>query len=98
MYTDQAHQRAEIAFEGLGWIPFEPTAAGGPPGRAPAYASEGGTQARAGRQAIEALVEVLGSDDSAVQAQARQRLESIGVRVTATENGGAVVSSEPRGI
>ena len=97
VYTDQAHQRAEIAFEGLGWIPFEPTAAGGPPGRAPAYASEGGTQVRAGRQAIQALVEVLGSDDSAVQAQARQRLESIGVRVTSTENGGAVVSSDREG-
>ena len=30
VYADQAHQWAEVAFEGLGWITFEPTAAGAP--------------------------------------------------------------------
>ena len=35
IFADQAHQRAEIAFEGLGWISFEPTSPGeGAPGRA----------------------------------------------------------------
>ena len=33
VYTDQGHQWAEVAFEGLGWITFEPTASGGPPTR-----------------------------------------------------------------
>ena len=33
VYTDQAHQWAEIALEGIGWVPFEPTAAGGAPSR-----------------------------------------------------------------
>ena len=33
VYTDQAHQWAEVAFDGLGWIGFEPTASGGAPTR-----------------------------------------------------------------
>ena len=31
--TDQSHQWAEVAFEGLGWVTFEPTGAGGAPDR-----------------------------------------------------------------
>lgn len=38
--TGQAHQWAEVAFEGLGWITFEPTAAGGPPDRVPQPSSQ----------------------------------------------------------
>ena len=34
VFTDQAHQWAEVAFEGLGWVAFEPTPAG-PPARTP---------------------------------------------------------------
>ena len=33
VYTDQAHQWAEIALEGVGWVHMEPTAAGGAPSR-----------------------------------------------------------------
>ncbi len=33
VYTDQAHQWAEIALEGIGWVRFEPTGSGGPPSR-----------------------------------------------------------------
>ena len=33
VYSDQAHQWAEVAFQGLGWITFEPTASGGAPSR-----------------------------------------------------------------
>ena len=33
VYTDQGHQWAEVAFQGLGWITFEPTASGGAPTR-----------------------------------------------------------------
>ena len=29
VYTDQAHQWAEVAFEGLGWVRFDPTPVGG---------------------------------------------------------------------
>ena len=34
VYSDQAHQWAEIALEGIGWVAFEPTGGGGPPSRA----------------------------------------------------------------
>ena len=34
VYTDQAHQWAEVPFEGLGWVYFEPTGSGGAPSRA----------------------------------------------------------------
>ena len=30
VYTNQGHQWAEVAFDGLGWISFEPTGSGGP--------------------------------------------------------------------
>ena len=32
--SDQAHQWAEVALQGVGWVPFEPTPSGGPPLRA----------------------------------------------------------------
>ena len=35
VYTDQAHQWAEIALEGIGWVGIEATAAGGPQSRVP---------------------------------------------------------------
>ena len=33
VYSDQAHQWVEVAFEGLGWVTFEPTPRGGAPTR-----------------------------------------------------------------
>ena len=33
VYSDQAHQWAEVPFEGIGWVRFEPTAPGGAPSR-----------------------------------------------------------------
>ena len=33
VYSDQGHQWAEVAFEGIGWITFEATASGGAPTR-----------------------------------------------------------------
>ena len=94
VYSDQAHQRAEVAFEGLGWIPFEPTASQGAPGRAPAYAAGGGAQAQAEKEAIEALVEKLSSSDPVVREEAQEQLEAKGATVTGTENGGAVVTKD----
>lgn len=41
VYTDQAHQWAEVALEGIGWVGFEPTAAGGAPSRVPGGGSGG---------------------------------------------------------
>ena len=33
VYSDQGHQWAEVAFEGIGWVTFEPTGSGGAPSR-----------------------------------------------------------------
>ena len=44
VFADQAHQWAEVPFEGLGWVAFEPTASGGAPSRA----AEGSDDAGAG--------------------------------------------------
>ena len=41
VYTDQGHQWAEVAFDGLGWISFEPTASGGPVDRAELPGNDG---------------------------------------------------------
>ena len=35
VHADQAHQWAEVALEGLGWVRFDPTASGGAPSRVP---------------------------------------------------------------
>ena len=91
VYSDQAHQRAEIAFEGMGWIPFESTASSGAPGRA-----QSDTQGRSGsqqqREEIQQLVQQLSSDDPGMQQEAQQALEGAGAEITATENGGTVVT------
>ena len=44
VYTDQAHQWAEVALDGLGWVTFEPTASGGAPARTPGSAEEQGNR------------------------------------------------------
>ena len=41
LYTNQGHQWAEVAFDGLGWISFEPTAPGGPVDRVASYSDSG---------------------------------------------------------
>ena len=40
VYLDQAHQWAEVALEGIGWVGFEPTASGGAPSRVSGRATE----------------------------------------------------------
>lgn len=42
VHADQAHQWAEVALEGVGWVRFDPTAPGGPPSRVPDPTPEGG--------------------------------------------------------
>ena len=48
VFADQAHQWAEIALEGIGWVGFEPTASGGAPSRVSGGRSnaQGGTGTR----------------------------------------------------
>ena len=55
VYTDQAHQWAEVAFEGLGWVTFEPTPAG-PPSRAAEEAPPIGDQEKL-EEALQSLEE-----------------------------------------
>ncbi len=43
VYADQAHQWAEIALEGIGWVSFEPTASGGAPSRVSGGSGGGGS-------------------------------------------------------
>ena len=89
VYADQAHQKAEVAFEGLGWVAFEPTGAGGPPGRAREY-TVGPGQPESG-QNIGALVGELSSLDPVLRGEARLDLEALGAVITTAENGGNVV-------
>ena len=93
VYSDQAHQRAEVAFDGMGWVPFEPTASSGAPARVQSESQErSGSQQQ--REQIEQLVEQLGSDQPAEQDEAQQALEGAGAEIIQTENGGSVVTSD----
>ncbi len=40
VHADQAHQWAEIALDGVGWVRFDPVAPGGAPGRVPGASPE----------------------------------------------------------
>ena len=55
VYTDQAHQWAEVAFEGLGWVTFDPTPAG-PNARAARAAPPTGDQEKL-EEALQSLEE-----------------------------------------
>ena len=93
VYSDQAHQRAEVAFEGMGWIPFEPTASSGAPARAQSDA-QGRSGSRQQREEIRQLVQQLSSDDPGIQQSAQDALEEAGAEIVTTENGGTVVTSD----
>ncbi len=96
VYSDQAHQRAEVAFEGMGWVSFEPTASSGAPARA-----QSDTQGRSGsqqqREEIQQLVEQLSSDDPGTRQAAQEALEEAGAEIITTENGGTVVTNDGEG-
>ncbi len=93
VYTDQAHQRAEVALEGFGWISFEPTGSGGAPSRA-GQGNGGGAVPQSVRQEIENLVQQLSDDQPGIQQRAQQELEDGGADIAQTENGGAVVTKD----
>ena len=91
-HTDQAHQWAEVAFEGLGWLAFEPTPDGGAPQRASEYSEAGGVEEQEIREQFDALVEELAAGDPEAQEQARDGLEAMGAEVTETESGASLVT------
>ncbi len=92
VFADQAHQRAEIAFDGLGWIPFEPTASGqGPPDRASQYLASGESSPRSEQAELQRLAEQLSSDDPEKAQDAQRALEEQGASVQTLENGSRVV-------
>ena len=69
VFTDQAHQWAEVAFEGLGWVAFEPTP-GGPPARAP--------QPTASITKLQRLIKDLFDEDPGIRRDAATELGSLG--------------------
>ena len=98
VFADQAHQRAEIAFEGLGWISFEPTSAGqGAPGRAQEYYDSGESSGQEEETEFDRLTEQLGSADSDTAEAARSALESLGADIYHTETGGSVIRDSQSG-
>ena len=95
--ADQAHQWAEVALEGLGWITFEPTASGGAPTRA-----QGGFNSEEVADVLEALdegdheaiagaLEELAEGGSGELEDALEALKEAGEEVVRLENGGAVL-------
>ena len=71
--SDQAHQWAEAAFEGVGWVRFDPTAAGGAPSRVPGSPPVARELARAdaeedardtARDAVDTITEIAESPES----------------------------------
>ena len=75
VYADQAHQWAEVPFEGLGWVGFEPTA-------------PGGATTRAASSSVE---DALASGDPAEKERVLNDLEKAGAQVVRLENGGVLI-------
>ncbi len=75
VYADQAHQWAEVPFEGLGWVTFEPTAPGGATTRA----------------AVSSVEDALASGDSGSRDEILERLEEQGFEVIRLENGSVLI-------
>ena len=92
VYADQAHQQAEVAFEGLGWIQFEPTASGGPIDRTPEPEEIQQQQLQEESEEFQQLSDHLASEDPTDRERAEQRLEGVGAELTETETGGRLVT------
>lgn len=95
VYTDQAHQWAEVALDGIGWVTFESTAPGGASTRV-----TGGLIGGPGRPVsdeqlaqLKELVEDLSDQDASVREDALEALAELG-DVTLLENGGGIVTEE----
>ena len=88
VYLDQAHQWSEVAFEGLGWVTFEPTGSGGAPDRAGMANGDGADSAQDDPWAA------LDNSDPAVRESALEKLEEQGAEVIRLENGAAVIRKD----
>ncbi len=91
VYADQAHQIAEILFEGYGWVPFEATPGGGPASRAESNFQEDQLWASEIQEDLQELVEDLSSDNPSDVRNAQRALEEQGATVFETETGSSVV-------
>ena len=69
IHSDQAHQWAEVAFNELGWVTFEPTASGGAPTRTPGFGEPGSIVEEAGPDPkLEAVLEDIASENPGLAA------------------------------
>lgn len=91
VYADQAHQIAEILFEGYGWVPFEATPGDGPASRAQSNFQGDQFWGSEIQEGLQGLVENLSSDDPEVVRNAQRALERQGTTVIETETGGNVI-------
>ncbi|MYD36629.1 MAG: hypothetical protein F4X20_06465 [Dehalococcoidia bacterium] len=98
VYADQAHQIAEILFEGYGWVPFEATPGGGPASRAENNFQEDQLWESDVQEDLQELVEDLSSDDANDVRNAQRALEQRGATVTRTETGGSVVQQRGQNV
>ncbi|MDE2968549.1 MAG: HEAT repeat domain-containing protein [Chloroflexota bacterium] len=84
-----AHQWAEVAFEGLGWVEFDPTPAGPASRAALRTLSEW-----SGSIGSQGAAEDLASDDERVREEALRTLEEAGAEVERLENGASIVKAD----
>ena len=98
--ANQAHQWAEVALEGIGWVSFEPTAPGGAPSRAQddldseAVADVLEALDEGDPEAIADALEELAEGGSGELEDALEALEEAGVDVVRLENGGTIISED----
>ncbi len=91
IYADQAHQRAEVAFEGLGWVAFEPTPSdGGAPGRASDYLEA----AQAENSELNRLSELASGLGGSNDEEILQELKDSGASVRTLENGSNLITRD----
>ena len=74
VYSNQAHQWAEVPLEDLGWVTFEPTASGGAPSRTPIPSEAADSD---GSQALGSALEALTDDDPEVRIAAVEALAQL---------------------
>ena len=92
VYDDQAHQWAEVAFDGLGWVTFEPTAPAGAPGRTPGFKDALDDAAEtAGDAAASAVLEEIAADNPDLARAIEQQLGGVG-------QGGTPVGDQLQGL
>ena len=67
VYTDQGHQWAEVAFDGLGWISFEPTGGAGGAGETSSRAALSGGDGSPTTDSGDDSSEIEGFDDTGIE-------------------------------